>query len=330
MTDNTSTAKLLVSPSPHVHAHDSIERNMYDVIIALIPALIASIIFFGWAPLALTAVSIGASMFFEWAISRFVMGKKELTITDGSAIITGFLLALNVPANLPIWILLIGDFAAIALAKMPFGGLGNNIFNPAILGRVFLLVSFPKQMTTYPAAHQLIATDATTGATPLAIAKGVLSGSPDFSLDMLPSTAEMFLGQLSGSFGEVSAIALLIGFVYLLARKVITWHIPVAILGTAFIFSGIMWLIDPMMYMSPVLQLMAGGMLIGAIFMATDYVTSPMSKGGQILYGVLIGIITMVIRFWGSYPEGMSFAILLMNGFTPMINQYIKPRLFRK
>lgn len=327
-----TTAKLLVSPSPHVHIHDSIERNMYDVIIALIPALIASVIFFGWAPLGLTVTSIASAMFFEWIITRFVMGKKELTITDGSAIITGFLLALNVPANLPIWILFIGNFAAIALAKMPFGGLGNNIFNPAILGRVFLLVSFPKQMTIYPPAHQILAagTDATTGATPLAIAKGVLAGSPDYSLDMLPSATEMFLGQLSGSFGEVSAIALLIGFVYLLLRKVITWHIPVSILGTAFVFSGIMWLIDPTMYMSPVLQLMTGGMLIGAIFMATDYVTSPMSTGGQILYGVMIGLITMVIRFWGSYPEGMSFAILFMNGFTPMINQYIKPRLFRK
>lgn len=177
-----TTAKLLVSPSPHVHIHDSIERNMYDVIIALIPALIASVIFFGWAPLGLTVTSIVASMFFEWFITRFVMGKEELTITDGSAIITGFLLALNVPASLPIWILLIGDFAAIALAKMPFGGLGNNIFNPAILGRVFLLVSFPKQMTIYPPAHQILATgtDATTGATPLAIAKGVLAGSPDY------------------------------------------------------------------------------------------------------------------------------------------------------
>lgn len=327
----STSHKLLVSPSPHIHSGDSIERNMYDVIIALIPALAVSFYFFGWGAFAVTLTSVAACMLFEWLISRFLMGRKELTILDGSAILTGLLLALNVPSTLPLWIIVIGALVAIGIGKMSFGGLGSNIFNPAIVGRVMLLISFPVQMTSYPMPRGMEATlDATSGATPLAIAKGVVRGSEGFSMDKLPSLVDNLLGSVGGSLGEVSAVALLIGFAYLLIRKVITWHIPVAIIATVAIFAGIMNLANPEVYAGPLFHILSGGLLLGAIFMATDYVTSPMSNSGMLLYGVMIGIITMLIRLFGAYPEGMSFAILFMNGIVPIINRYMPPHLFGK
>lgn len=323
--------KLLVSPSPHIHSGDSIERNMYDVIIALIPALAVSFYFFGWGAFVVTLTSVAACMLFEWLISRFLMGRKELTILDGSAILTGLLLALNVPSTLPLWIIVIGALVAIGIGKMSFGGLGSNIFNPAIVGRVMLLISFPVQMTSYPMPRGAEATlDATSGATPLAIAKGIVRGSDGFTMDKLPSLLDNFLGSVGGSLGEVSAVALLIGFAYLLIRKVITWHIPVAIIATVAIFAGIMNLVNPELYAGPLFHILSGGLLLGAIYMATDYVTSPMSNSGMLLYGVMIGIITMLIRLFGAYPEGMSFAILFMNGIVPIINRYMPPHLFGK
>lgn len=321
--------KLLVSPSPHIHSGDSVEKNMYSVIIALIPAFVVSIIFFGAGALMITLVSILSCMLFEYAIGHFMMGKKETTILDGSAILTGFLLALNLPSNLPIWIVILGALVAIGIGKMSFGGLGNNIFNPAIVGRVFLLVSFPQQMTTWPAPNHLIdSVDAASSATPLGIAKAIAKGAPGFSMDQMPDLLDSLVGQVGGSLGEVSAIALFIGFGYLLAKKVITWHIPMSILVTAFAFAAIMHWTNPTVYIDPMVHMLSGGMLLGAIYMASDYVTSPMSKSGMILYGVMIGIITMLIRLFGSYPEGMSFAILIMNGFTPLINMYMKPKVF--
>ncbi|WP_298631914.1 RnfABCDGE type electron transport complex subunit D [uncultured Porphyromonas sp.] len=323
--------KLLVSPSPHIHSGDSIERNMYDVIIALIPALAVSFYFFGWGAFVVTLTSVAACMLFEWLISRFLMGRKELTILDGSAILTGLLLALNVPSTLPLWIIVIGALVAIGIGKMSFGGLGSNIFNPAIVGRVMLLISFPVQMTSYPMPRGAEATlDATSGATPLAIAKGIVRGSDGFTMDKLPSLLDNFLGSVGGSLGEVSAVALLIGFAYLLIRKVITWHIPVAIIATVAIFAGIMNLVNPELYAGPLFHILSGGLLLGAIYMATDYVSSPMSNSGMLLYGVMIGIITMLIRLFGAYPEGMSFAILFMNGIVPIINRYMPPHLFGK
>lgn len=304
---------------------------MYDVIIALIPALAVSFYFFGWGAFAVTLTSVAACMLFEWLISRFLMGRKELTILDGSAILTGLLLALNVPSTLPLWIIVIGALVAIGIGKMSFGGLGSNIFNPAIVGRVMLLISFPVQMTSYPLPRGAEATlDATSGATPLAIAKGIVRGSEGFSMDELPSLVDNLLGAVGGSLGEVSAVALLIGFVYLLIRKVITWHIPVAIIATVAVFAGIMNLANPEVYAGPLFHILSGGLLLGAIYMATDYVTSPMSNSGMLLYGVMIGIITMLIRLFGSYPEGMSFAILFMNGIVPIINRYMPPHLFGK
>ena len=312
---------LYVSPSPHIHGGDSISKNMYGVLIALIPAFLVSLYCFGLGALIVTATSVLACVIFEYLIQRFLM-KKEPTLCDGSAILTGVLLAFNVPSNLPIWIILIGALAAIGIGKMSFGGLGNNIFNPALVGRVFLLISFPAQMTTWPVpdVFPMTYTDAETGATILSsLHEG---GAP------LPAMVDMLIGRIGGSLGEIRAIALLLGFAFMLWKKIITWHIPVSILATVFVFTGILYLVNPTVYVNPFIHLLSGGLLLGSIFMATDYVTSPMSKNGMIVYGIGIGLLTAVIRIFGSYPEGMSFAILIMNAFTPLINSYIKPKHF--
>jgi len=320
--------KLTVSLSPHIHSGDSIQKNMYGVLIAMIPAFLVSLYFFGLGALIVTATSVVACLFFEWAITRFIL-KRSSTIYDGSAAITGVLLAFNLPSNLPVWIIIIGALFAIGVGKMSFGGLGNNPFNPALAGRVFLLLSFPVQMTTWPVIGQLTAyTDAETAATPLALMKAVLNGAPGDLLDQLPDSLGLFLGQNAGSLGEISAVALLIGLIYMLVRRIITWHIPVSILATVFIFAGIMHYVNPEIYVNPLIHILSGGMMLGAVFMATDYVTSPMSKKGMIIYGVCIGLLTMIIRLFGAYPEGMSFAILIMNAFTPLINMYFKPKRF--
>lgn len=321
--------KLIVSLSPHIHGGDSVQKNMYGVLIALIPAFAASLLYFGLGALLVTATSVAACLFFEWAIEKFIMKKEVTTIWDGSAIITGVLLAFNLPSNLPVWIIILGALFAIGVVKMSFGGLGCNPFNPALAGRVFLLLSFPVQMTTWPAVNQLMAyTDATTAATPLAIMKGVIKGAPGFSIDQLPDTFHLLIGQNGGCLGEVSALALLLGLAYMLWKKIISWHIPVSILATVFLFSGAMHLIHPEEYVSPIAQLLSGGLMLGAIFMATDYVTSPMSTKGMLIYGVAIGFLTVIIRLFGNYPEGVSFAILIMNAFTPLINTYCKPKRF--
>ena len=320
--------KLIVSLSPHVHGGDSVQKNMYGVLIALIPAFLVSLYFFGLGALIVTATSVAACLFFEWAIGKYLMKKPTTTICDGSAIITGVLLAFNLPSNLPIWIIILGALFAIGVGKMSFGGLGNNPFNPALAGRVFLLLSFPVQMTSWPVVGQLTAyTDATTAATPLNLMKQIAGGNIE-ALKDLPSSFDLLIGNNGGCLGEVSALALLLGLAYMLWKKIITWHIPISILATVFVFSGIMHLVDPELYVSPVLQLLTGGLMLGAIFMATDYVTSPMSKKGMLIYGVCIGLLTVIIRLFGAYPEGMSFAILIMNAFTPLINTYCKPKRF--
>ena len=324
--------KLIVSLSPHAHSNDSVEKNMYGVIIALVPALLASFYFFGLGSAIVCATSVAACVLFEWAIQKFIMG-QEPRITDGSAILTGLLLGFNLPSNLPIWIIIIGALVAIGVGKMSFGGLGCNPFNPALVGRCFLLVSFPVQMTTWPVAGQYGEyLDAETGATPLSLIKRIAKGDTS-AADQLPDAMNLLLGDPSnglgaGTIGEVCALALIIGLCYMLWKKIITWHIPVSIIGTVAVFSGLMWLIDSAHYVNPVYELLTGGLLLGAIFMATDYVTSPMSSKGQIIYGVCIGILTVCIRNWGAYPEGMSFAILIMNAFTPLINTYVKPKRY--
>ena len=319
-----------ISPSPHVHGGDSIEKNMYGVLIALVPTFIFSIVFFGLGAILVTPTSVAACLVFEYVIQKYLM-KQRPTIWDGSAIITGVLLAFNLPSSLPLWIVVIGALVAIGIGKMSFGGLGNNIFNPALVGRVFLLISFPVQMTTWPVPNGFATADAVTGATPLALVKEAVKNGQAVG-DTLSSvgitTGNLILGNIGGSLGEVAAIGLLLGFAYMLIRKIISWHIPVAIFATVIVFSGILNLADPAQFAGPVFHLFTGGLMLGAIFMATDYVTSPMTHKGMLIYGVGIGLLTVIIRVFGAYPEGMSFAILIMNGFTPLINRYCKPRRF--
>ena len=320
--------KLIVSLSPPVHSGDSVLKNMYGVIIALIPALLVSFYMFGLGAVIVTLTSVVACMFFEWAITKFILKRSRNTILDGSAALTGLLLAFNLPSNLPLWIIIIGALVAIGIGKMTFGGLGCNPFNPALVGRVFLLISFPVQMTSWPLTSQWTSyTDAATGATPLALMKQAVHGDTE-ALSQLPSVLDLFLGNNPGCVGEISAVALLLGLVYMLWKKIITWHIPVSILLTVFVFASILNLVDPVKYAGGLTHLFTGGLMLGAIFMATDYVTSPMNHKGMLIYGVAIGFLTVVIRTFGAYPEGMSFAILIMNAFTPLINTYCKPKRF--
>lgn len=321
--------KLIVSLSPHVHGNDSVQKNMYGVCIALIPALLCSFIAFGLGSIVVTLTSVISCVLFEWLINKFLLGRDNLTITDGSAILTGLLLAFNVPSNIPLWIVVIGALFSIGVVKMTFGGLGCNLFNPALAGRAFLLISFPVQMTTWPVPGQSFGTylDAETGATPLAIMKQAVKSGDASVLDQLPKAWDMLIGNTGGCLGEICALAIVLGLIFMLWKKIITWHIPVSIIVTVFVFSGLMHLANPV-YTSPVAEVLSGGLLLGAVFMATDYVTSPMSKKGQIIYGVAIGFLTVVIRSFGAYPEGMSFAILIMNAFTPLINNYCKPKRF--
>ncbi len=317
--------KIIVSPSPHVHGEESTARLMRDVLIALIPAFLVTVWVYGARAFFVTVVCTASCVLFEYLIQRFLLKGKN-TICNYSAIVTGVLLAFNLPANIPFGLVVLGALVAIGVGKMSFGGLGRNPFNPALVGRVFLLLSFPVAMTSFSSPVP----DAMSGATPLAFVKEALKKGLNVS-DILPelSYSDMFTGLgKAGSLGEIAAGALLLGFVYLLWRKVITWHIPVFILGTMAVFSGILWGIDPEKYMSPLFQLLTGGAILGAVYMATDYVTSPMNKRGMAIYGIGIGVITILIRVWGAYPEGISFAILIMNAVVPLINRYVKPKRF--
>ncbi len=327
-----STSNLItVSPSPHSYGKENVSGIMYRVILALVPALALSLVFFGLGALIVTSVAIVSCILFEYLITKFLL-KTESTIKDGSAILTGLLLAFNVPSNLPIWIIVVGSLVAIGVGKMSFGGLGKNPFNPALVGRVFLFISFPVQMTSWPKVieSRMAYLDATTGATPLGILKEGLKNGESVSSLMghIPEYSQLFLGNMGGSLGEISAAALILGGLFLLWKKIITWHIPVSIIGTVVAFTGILWLVNPEQYLDPGFHLLAGGMMLGAIFMATDMVTSPMTGKGQIIFGVGIGVITIVIRVFGAYPEGVSFAILIMNAFVPLIDKYIKPKRF--
>ncbi len=323
--------KLTVSGSPHFHTEESVSKIMYGVIFSLIPAMLVSFYFFGLAAIVVTLTAVVSCMAFEYLIQKYLI-RGPLTIFYGSAIITGVLLAFNVPANLPLGILVIGSAVAIGMGKMTFGGLGKNPFNPALVGRVFLMISFPVQMTTYPrpTAFSTQLTDAVTGPTPLTVIKDGLSRGEKFAdlLAQLPDYSNLLLGNIGGSVGEVSAIALLLGGLYMLIRKIISWHIPMAYLGSAAVFSGIFWLISPETYPDPVFHLLTGGLMLGALYMATDYSTSPMAPRGMIVFGVGCGLLTMIIRLFGAYPEGVAFSILIMNAFVPLINKGFKPKRF--
>lgn len=325
--------QLIVSPAPHAHSGDSVRKNMLLVIAALLPAYVVSVIEFGWGALITTAISVAACVAFEWLIAKFIL-KQKPTICDCSAILTGLLLAFNLPSDLHWWIVIIGALVAIGVGKMTFGGLGQNPFNPALVGRVFLLISFPVQMTTWPRPLGFSGSyiDAETGATPLALLKQGLKSGDGSVFSELPSLWETFTGVMGGSLGEVCTIALLVGGIFLICTKVITWHIPVSILATVALFAAVTgWCgalpegLTTAQYVA--MTLCTGGIMLGAFFMATDYVTSPMTGWGKIIFGIGIGLIVMVIRTWGAYPEGMSFAILIMNACVPLLN-HIRPKRF--
>ena len=322
--------KLLVSPSPHTHGRESTQSIMRDVLIALAPAMLVSILSSGWSALMLILVGAAACVLTEFLIQKYLL-KRPVTVSDLSAVVTGCLLALNLPPNSPWWLIVIGSVVAIGVAKMTFGGLGQNIFNPALVGRVFLLVSFPVLMTTWNDSGSMFGlVDAFSGATPLgAVKEGLKNGMTlsELTADNLTFSQQFFFN-MGGSAGEFSAIALILGFIYLLCRRVIKATIPVTILCTVFVVSGIFWLANPERFTNPVFNLFTGGLLLGAIFMATDYVTSPMTTKGQIIFGIGIGLITVFVRYFGSYPEGVSFAILIMNCTVPLLNKYCKPRRF--
>ncbi|MGB5648368.1 MAG: RnfABCDGE type electron transport complex subunit D [Muriicola sp.] len=322
---------IIVSASPHVHSDRTSQNLMYDVVIALIPVFLVSLYVFGINALIATLVAVISCVLFEYLIQRHLL-KTNVTITDGSALITGILLAFNLPAGIPVWMIVAGSLVAIGIAKLSFGGLGFNIFNPALVGRVFLLVSFPVEMTLWPSAVENNTTlvDAVTGATTLGLIKEGLQFGETMTVisTQIPSTSDMFLGITAGSIGEISAIALIVGGGFLLIRKVISWHIPITVLATIAVMTGVFWVINPEIYANPLIHVLSGGAVLGAFFMATDLVTSPVTKKGMVVFAIGIGIITVVIRLWGSYPEGISFAILIMNAFVPLINSYFKPRRF--
>ena len=327
--------RFLVSSSPHVHSGESISRIMVSVVGALVPACIWSVILFGWPAAQTLLLSVAACLGFEWLFVR--LAKKPSTIADGSALVTGVLLAMNLPPDVPFWLPIVGGLVAVGLAKQVFGGLGYNIFNPALVARAFLLISFPVQMTHWTQARNLLArgvegavhaVDAVSAATPLGMMKEELRATGYLGDSQHLDAVGTFLGNMPGSAGEMSAFLLLVGAAYLLYKGYITWHTPFSFVGTVAVFTGILWLINPDVYASPLFHVLTGGLILGAFFMATDMVTGPLTPWGRIVFGVGCGVITVVIRLWGGYPEGVSFAILIMNAFTPLIDRWVKVRKF--
>ena len=320
----------LISGSPHVHGGESTKKIMYSVIIALMPAYFFSIYYFGLDAARVTFISVAACVLVEWLIQKFLI-KGASTIADGSAIITGLLLAFNLPSNIPAWMIIVGSIVAIGIGKMSFGGLGNNPFNPALVGRVFMLISFPVAMTTWPMPNPIFSDtvlDAVTGPTLLGhIKEGLAQGITANDL-IIYEDIKGFI--YSGSLGEIGSIAIIIGGLFLIFRKVIDWQTPVIIIATVASISTICWLIDPVQFVNPLIHIFGGGLMLGAFFMATDMATSPMTMKGKVIFSIGVGALTIIIRLWGSYPEGMSFAILIMNAFVPLINKVCKPTRFGK
>ena len=306
---------LYISPGPHIFGQTSTPKMMKDVIIALTPAIFASIYFFRMRAVILFLVSIASCVIFEIAIRLLL--KRKITILDFSAVVTGIIFAMVMPPSLPLWMAVLGCFVAIGLAKELFGGLGNNVFNPTLLGRAFLMAAFPTYLTRWNEPFTL---DGVTGATPLGMVK--------FGHNLNINYKDLFTGNVSGSVGETSAVALILGGIYLLVRKVIDWRVPAAYIGTVFVISFVTNLIAPNTYAGPLFHILAGGLLLGAIFMATDPVTSPVTKTGRWIFGIGCGLITMIIRLWGGLPEGVMYSILLMNALTPLLNRTTRPRRY--
>lgn len=318
---------LKISTTPHLSAKQDTRKIMRDVIVALFPAMFAALLLFGLNALIVLATSVTSCLLFEYLLSRALRLKNNTW--DLSAVVTGVLLALNLPATMPIWMTMVGAFMAIGVAKMAFGGIGKNIFNPALVGRVFLFISFPVQMTSWvlPQPLDFFKVDAATSATALNVLKHIdLSGAAEVggasTADMLPSYAQMFWGNMGGSMGEVSVFALLLGFYWLLHKNIIGWQIPVVFVGTFAFLMGLTYLVTANPRYEMLAHVMSGGLLLGAIFMATDYTTSPMTVKGKVIFAAGCGALTYVIRAFSAYPEGVSFAILIMNAFVPLIDKY--------
>ena len=311
-------SNLVVSSAPHIVSNIDTTRLMAMVVMALIPSFLVSIYVFGARVISLTLVCIVSAVFFEWAYNKLM--KKRQTVGDLSAVVTGVLIAFNVPAGLPYWIAVVGCFVAIIVVKQLYGGIGKNPVNPAITARIVLFISFATEMTTWPLPR--MAADATSTATPLGI---LAEGGGE-----LPNNMEMFLGFIGGSMGEVSAIALLIGGIFLIWKKVISPIIPCCFIGTVFVFAAIYYGVtgDGNALQMAIFHVLAGGVMLGAFFMATDYVTSPLLPMGKVIFGIGCGLITMLIRLWGQYPEGVSFSILIMNCLTPLINNFCQKRMY--
>jgi len=319
--------RFLVSSSPHIHDGTRIGDIMRLVIIALVPAVLFSVYLFGLRALLTIVISVGSAVLLE-ALWQTIM-RKPVTIGNMSAALTGLLLALNLPATSPWWMILIGSFFAIVITKQFYGGIGYNIFNPALVGRVVLLIAFPVQMTAKWVTPSAWGMNAVTTATPLGKVREALLSTGHLDVHLTrQEVVDLLIGNRAGSLGEVSVVLLLAGGIFLVARKIITWHIPVSFIASVWAMSGIFHLVNPARYADPSFHVITGGLFLGAIFMATDYVTSPITPGGKLIFGVGCGVVTVVIRLFGAYPEGVSFAILLMNAFTPLIDRYVKPTVF--
>ncbi len=321
--------KLLLTSSPHVHCGESIPIIMYNVIIALLPATLVGFYVFGFPAIKVVVLCCVFSMAIEYGWQKLF--KQKISVFDGSALVTGLLLGLNLPAASPWWVALVGSFVAIVIAKQVFGGLGHNLFNPALVARVFLLISFPVQMTKWMKpvlAGSFWHPDIVTEATPLGLVKEEVMLHGKIIHAKAYSIFDLLIGNTGGCIGEVSALALIAGGLYLIYRGYVRWHIPVSFIATVFLVTGIMWAINPQVYINPIYHILSGGLMLGAFFMATDMVTSPITEKGMIIFGIGCGLLTAVIRLWGGYPEGVSFAILLMNSVTPLIDKYVRPKKF--
>jgi len=326
-----STEKLLVALPPHEKSEVSVEKIMWSVVLALLPTTLAGIFFYGVRALLVTGVAVGASVLVEHLVVRYLFKRTTTSVTDGSAVVTGMLLAYNVPASIPLWEIVVGAIVAIGVAKMAFGGIGNNPFNPALVGRAFMLISFPVDMTTWPvpgAARFSLNLDDVTAATPLGLVSEAGQGGLASLAGELPSYMDLFLGNIGGCIGEASALAVIIGGLYLVSKGYIAWPVPLAYLGTLAITTGVAWLIDPSTYVDPLYHILAGGAMLGAWFMVTDMTTSPMSVKGRILFAAIAGVLAGLIRLFGGFPEGVSYSILIMNAFVPVIDRHLKPRKF--
>jgi len=326
-------SRYVISLSPHEKGTYTVNTVMWGVVVALIPAFVSSVMNFGIRAVAVTAVALVSCILFEFLIQKFLL-KSEVTAFDGSAAITGILLAFNLPSSIPLWQVVVGSLVAIAVGKMAFGGLGKNPFNPALVGRGFMLMSFPVDMTTWPVPLKTVwnwnIPDAMTAATPLGIVKEGLAKGEEIAAiaAKTPELWDLFIGTVGGSLGETSALAIIIGGIYLIYKRIITWHIPFFYLATIFAFTGIAWFINPDAFFDPVFHILSGGVMLGAFFMMTDMVTSPMSIKGQIIFAIGAGVICSAIRLFGAYPEGCMFSILIMNAFVPLIDKYILPKKF--